>query len=74
MTEDEMMKQLGEFMINVELSLAAWNEVMNACNTPFQTPTTVFAGIVMAIQNQAAPQAEKAKKALEAVMGKSKDE
>ena len=74
MTEDEKMKQLDEFVISVELPLRAWNIMLNACNIPAQTPTTVFADLILAIQSQAGPQAEKAKKALEAIAEKPADE
>ena len=74
MTEEEKMKQLDEVAISVELPLKAWNMLLNACNMPAQTPTTVFADLIMAIQNQAAPQAEKAKKALDVVLDKVSDE
>ena len=74
MTEDEKMKQLDEFAISIELPLKAWNTLLNACNMPSQTPSMVFADLIMAIQNQAAPQAEKAKKALDVVLDKVSNE
>jgi len=74
MTEDEKMKQLDEVAISIELPLKAWNILLNACNLPSQTPSMVFADLIMAIQNQAAPQAEKAKKALETVLEKVSNE
>jgi hypothetical protein len=74
MTEEEKMKQLDEVAISIELPLKAWNILLNACNMPSQTPSMVFADLIMAIQKQAGPQAEKAKKALDVVLEKIKDE
>jgi hypothetical protein len=74
MTEDEKIKQLDEFAISIELPLKAWNMLLNACNMPSQTPSMGFADLIMAIQKQAGPQAEKAKKALDVVLEKVSDE
>jgi hypothetical protein len=68
MTEDEKMKQLDEFVVTIELPIRVVNAMLNAFNTPFQVPTSVLYELMMLIQNQAFPQADKAKKALEAVM------
>jgi hypothetical protein len=67
MTEDQKKDQLDEFMVSIELPVRAWNALLNACNMPFQTPTTAFSDFIMAIQSQAGPQVEQAKKSLDAV-------
>jgi len=74
MTEEQKMKQLDEFVVSVELPVKVWNALLNACNMPSQTPSTVFANLIMAIQSQAAPQAEKAKKDLDVVLEKVTNE
>ena len=74
MTEDEKMKQLDEFVLNMEVPIKVMNATLNALNMPAQTPSLILAELIVFYQNQAGPQAEKAKAALEAVMEKPADE
>jgi hypothetical protein len=74
MTEDEKMKKLDEFVLNIEVPIRVMNVTLNALNMPYQTPSLTHAELIAFYQNQAGPQAEKAKAALEAVTEKPADE
>jgi hypothetical protein len=74
MTEEQKMKQLDEFVVQIEAPIRVMNATLNALNMPSQTPSLVLAELIAFYQNQAGPQAEKAKAALEAVMEKPADE
>lgn len=65
---EAVMKQLDEFSVNLEFTVKQLNEIVNILNLPSQVPATALVGVINAIQMQAAPQIEKARKDLETVM------
>lgn len=67
MTEEQMMKQLNEFVATVELPIQDWNILVNVLNMPNQAQTVVLAKFIDIFQNQIGPQATKAREALESV-------
>ena len=71
--DEQLMARLDETVVTLEFALKDVNTLLNALNMPNGTPTIVFASFIQAIQQQAGPQADKAKAALEAVAEK-KDE
>ena len=71
--DEQLMARLDETVVTLEFALKDVNVLLNALNMPNGTPTIVFASFIQAIQQQAGPQADKAKAALEAVAEK-KDE
>ena len=71
--DEQLMARLDETVVTLEFALKDVNVLSNALNIPSQTPTIVFASFIQAIQQQAGPQADKAKAALEAV-SENKDE
>ena len=64
-----MNEQLDEFSISIELTVKEVNALLNILNTPIQVPATTLAAFINQIQQQAIPQVEKAKAALEAIKG-----
>jgi len=71
---ENVKEMLDDFVVNLEFSVRDLNVLLNALNTPYQTPTTAFAYFVNVIQNQAGPQVEKARKDLETVSQATKNE
>ena len=65
---EAVLKQLDEFSVNLEFTVKQLNEIVNILNLPSQVPATALVGVINAIQMQAAPQIEKARKDLETVM------
>ena len=65
---EALLKQIDEFSVTLEFTVKQLNEIVNVINQPAQAPATVLVGIINAIQTQAGPQIEKARKDLEAVM------
>jgi hypothetical protein len=70
---DAVNEALDETIITLEFALKDVNILLNALNLPAGTATVVLASFIQAIQMQSMPQVEKARTALEAVLGK-KDE
>ncbi len=68
MNEEQILKQLNEFVATVELPIQDWNVLVNILNTPQQVQTVILARFIEILQNQVGPQATKAREALEAVM------
>jgi translation initiation factor 2 alpha subunit (eIF-2alpha) len=66
MTE-EIMQQLDEFVVKLELSTKQVNELLNMMNQPLAVPSLKWAEYIKLYQDQAGPQVEQAKNALEAV-------
>jgi hypothetical protein len=64
---DEIMQQLDEFVVTLELSTRQVNELLNMMNQPLAVPSLKWAEYIRVYQEQAGPQVEKAKSALEAV-------
>jgi hypothetical protein len=64
---ENVKEMLDDFVVNLEFSVRDLNVLLNALNTPYQTPTTAFAYFVNVIQNQAGSQVQKAKADLETV-------
>ena len=69
--DEQLMARLDETVVTLEFALKDVNALLNALNMPNGTPTIVFASFIQAIQQQAGPQADKAKAALEAVTEKT---
>jgi hypothetical protein len=68
MNEEQILKQLNEFVATVELPIQDWNVLVNILNTPQQVQTVMLARFIEVLQNQVGPQATKARAALEAVI------
>jgi|TARA_R110002126_G_scaffold119227_1_gene260046 hypothetical protein len=64
---ENVKEMLDDFVVNLEFSVSDLNVLLNALNTPYQTPTTTFSYFVNVIQNQAGPQVQKVKADLETV-------
>ena len=71
--DEKILATLDETVVTLEFALKDVNVLLNALNIPNNTPTIVLASFIQAIQQQAGPQADKAKAALEALSEK-KDE
>ena len=69
--DEQLMARLDETVVTLEFALKDVNVLLNALNIPSQTPSVVFASFIGAIQQQAGPQADKAKAALEAEIGRA---
>jgi hypothetical protein len=67
MTE-EVKNMLDEFVVTLEFTVKEVNALLNILNTPNQVPTTTFAAFINMIQQQAAPQVQKAQEGLDAVV------
>ena len=67
------MAALDETVVTLEFALKDVNVLLNALNIPSQTPTMILSAFIQGIQNQAGPQVEKAKTALQAI-SENKDE
>ena len=67
MTE-ETKNMLDEFVITLEFPVKEVNALLNILNTPNQVPTTTFVAFINMIQQQAAPQVQKAQEGLDAVV------
>ena len=72
MTE-EVKNPLDDFSVTLEFSVKEINALLNILNTPNQVPATTLVAFINAIQQQAGPQAQKAKDSLEAI-AKAQDE
>ena len=68
---EKIMETLDEVAITLEFRLKDVNALLNALNNPYNTGTVVLAGFIQAIQQQAIPQVDKAKSALQAVAEKT---
>jgi hypothetical protein len=64
---------LDDFVVTVQFSIKEINSLLNILNTPTQVPATTLVAFINLIQQQAAPQAQKAADSLAAV-AKAKDE
>jgi hypothetical protein len=64
---------LDDFAVTVQFSIKEINSLLNILNTPTQVPATTLVAFINLIQQQAAPQAQKAADSLVAV-AKAKDE
>jgi len=67
MTEEQMIKRLGEMVATVELAVDEWNLVVNYLNMPSQMQTILAARLIDALSAQIGPQVTKAKTTLEAI-------
>jgi hypothetical protein len=63
--DEKIQALLDETVVTLEFALKDVNVLLNALNAPFGTPTVVYASFINAIQQQAGPQAEKARTAIE---------
>ena len=72
MTE-QVKNPLDDFVVTLEFPVKEVNALLNILNTPNQVPTTTFAAFINMIQQQAAPQVQKAEEGLQAV-AKAQDE
>lgn len=70
---EEIMKQLDEFVVKIELPVSQINEQLNMMNQPLAVPSLKWVEYIRIYQDQAGPQVEQAKSALEAV-AKANDE
>jgi len=71
---ENVKEMLDDFVVTIELSIKDINVLLNCLNTPHQMPTTTAVYFINALQNQAGPQVEKARKDLETVSQATKDE
>jgi hypothetical protein len=74
MNEKEILKQLDDFVVNLEIPVKQLNGWLNSWNQPNQTPVVFWYDMMNTVQTQAGPQVDRAKKALETVMEKVSDE
>ena len=65
--DEKLMAALDETVVTLEFALKDVNVLLNALNMPSQTPSMILSAFIQGIQNQAGPQVEKAKTALEAI-------
>lgn len=70
---DEINNALNQVSITLEFPLQDVNVLLNILNAPLSSQSVVNASFINAIQNQAGPQVEKARVAMEAAAEK-KDE
>jgi len=71
---ENVKEMLDDFVVTIELSVKDINVLLNCLNTPHQMPTITAVYFINALQNQAGPQVEKARKDLETVSQATKNE
>jgi hypothetical protein len=72
--DEKVQAALDEVVITLEFALKDVNVLLNALNAPFATPAMIAAAFIQGIQQQAGPQVDKARTAIEAALGDKKDE
>ena len=65
---EEVKNMLDDFVVTLEIAVREVNVLLNVLNIPNQAPTTTCAALINMIQQQAAPQVQKAQEGLEAVV------
>ena len=58
---------IDDFAVTLEFTVKELNSLLNILNTPNQVPATTLVAFINAIQQQAAPQVNKAKESLSAI-------